>query len=300
MCDEIVLKTSDLNQDFKNEIFDDALKMKLKSQLKEYNLDENRVECIITNIIYDWKYITPVENLPLPKPDEVYLSYSENNGKYQFKLEVSYLNKDNEWCEAEREFFCEKEDKLIDWVVEYLNDEAIMYINPNTIADNLKARYKTRTETEIIYNEPDEDDEDIPIYDCADCPVCMETFNINVVDITIEDIKKRKRNTYCGHPICFGCFETIANSNKTECPICRADYEDYDIEINTNTTIIDGDYIRELQENLTYENINELIKMVNMEDLALDIVRYDGYEGMLGLDWENWDNGTYVFATFPH
>lgn len=287
MCESETLK---MNPEMKNEIFDDALKFVLKKQLKEYNLDERRVECIITNIVYDWNCITPKKDLPLPKPDEVYLSYMENNGKYQFKLEITAYNEDGEALELEVELFCDKEDVLLDFAVEYLReDDGLFYINPINILNNLKARYRTHTETIITSNEPDPDDpdEEIPLYDTTDCPVCMETFD-----------EHNKRNTYCGHPICYGCFHHIINSNKTDCPICRADYEEFDVVIETETRELDVDDIQELQENQTAENIHKLIRMVNIDDLAVDIVGTDGYEGIMGFEYENWDDGLYVFASY--
>ena len=286
MCE---VENPKMNLKMKKDIYEDALLMELKKQIKEYNLDKHRIEILIINIIGNWKYISFFEDMPLPKPEQVQLSYSGENGKYQFKLEISAYNRNGEETYYEREFFCDKEDVLLDAVIEYLKDDGILLVTPSFIVNNLKTRYKTHTITEIESNFPDENDEDIPLFDTDECPVCMETFN--------ENENKLKRRTFCGHPICYECFDTIIKCSKKECPLCRADYEEWDLEVETYTTEVDEDEIREIQEE---NEVNTLLRMVNIDDLAVSIVSTDGYDGLLGLDLENWDDGLYIFASFKH
>jgi hypothetical protein len=44
-----------------------------------------------------------------------------------------------------------------------------------------------------------------------ECPICMENYEIGVVN---------KTRTDCGHTLCFKCF-IILNYNSNKCPICR-------------------------------------------------------------------------------
>jgi len=49
--------------------------------------------------------------------------------------------------------------------------------------------------------------------DLTDCPVCMETMTKENSDVP-----------QCGHMICKGCKDTICQSAKKECPICKKKY----------------------------------------------------------------------------
>ena len=47
----------------------------------------------------------------------------------------------------------------------------------------------------------------------TDCPVCYETMT-----------KENSEVGSCGHMICKNCKDEICNSDKKECPICKAKY----------------------------------------------------------------------------
>jgi hypothetical protein len=47
----------------------------------------------------------------------------------------------------------------------------------------------------------------------TDCPVCMETMT-----------KANSEVGTCGHMICKSCKDTICQSHKKECPICKKKY----------------------------------------------------------------------------
>jgi len=301
MCE---IETPKLKECIAYDIYYDSMRRRIKYCLNG-GIEDDKIDVLNRNICNFWEDMCP-ENIPAPKPEDIYISKYENNQKYQFKLEVTYY-KENEGnlphnCYGfEIDLFCDTEQKLLDFIVEsFKEDEAILYTNPEYILDNLKQRYRYETIYEIEHIEPDEDGEDNPLYDCEDCPVCMDAFSYKVENVTIEDINKRKRNTFCGHPVCYECFETIAKSDNKTCPICRADYEEYDIVCDEYEKSIEVDYIIGLQEDGYRTSFHQLLKITNLDDLALDCVRVDGYSHLIGFEWENWDSGNYVFATFPN
>ena len=140
----------------------------------------------------------------------------------------------------------------------------------------------------IEYSEPDvECDENIPLFDTDECPVCMKKFGITETQQLIGNHPTKKilkttkkicikRNTYCGHPLCLDCFKTICeNKYETICPICRGNYR--------NT----GDLIKNceshyLKDKDIYDMIDNkdsmLLYMVDIPKLVTQSVIAGGYK----------------------
>lgn len=275
------------------EILHMCMRRRIKKCLKELNPE--KINCISKNIINCWEIITPIEDLPLPLPENLTITYnSYGSNRYEYLLNICYDDENDEPCEDELDFFCNTEEVLLDLLISDIKDETILYLTPSCIVNNLKLRYKYIIDYTIEDQHPDIGDDESPLYNTDDCPVCMETFDTaNLCDPT----PRNRKNTFCGHPICYECFDTIIRSNNKTCPICRSDYEDNDVICYENEKLVEEEYIEALQ---TSQNIDRLIKITNIEDLALECIQIDGMAHMLRMDFIIKDNdiGQYIFATY--
>jgi hypothetical protein len=76
------------------------------------------------------------------------------------------------------------------------------------------------------------------------------------------------------------CFKTIGNSNNKTCSICRADYEEFDIEVQEWTTELTEDDIIEMMEN----NDDALIDMVDIDKVVEQAIIADGLIHLLRVE----------------
>lgn len=300
MC-EVENQNPKMNQLLINQILEECISRRLKSCLRtpifnsNYTDYQKRIDLIITNITQNWEKITPIKNLPLPLPEDLIIKYNEGSKRYQFGLEIHYDDKDGNACEVEIEMFCGSKDCLLDVLIDDLKDETLLYINPYCIVNNLKKKYKFITNYEETHNYPDENEisfGNIPLYDCDDCPICMDTFEMFNND-------KCKRKTFCGHPLCYKCFDTIIKGDKSVCPTCRVDFKINDVIIEVNREPVDKEYIEMLQDE---NNIDLLLKMTNIVGVATDCIHIDGYSHMLRFNYFNEDDNDddLVFATYEY
>lgn len=192
-------------------------------------------------------------------------------------------------------FVCERKDHLKKYLIYEIVDESKLFsYNPIYILGFVKDESRFYHTKEIEYPEPDlECDEDIPLYDTDDCPVCMEKFGITerqelIGNHPTKKILRRtkticvKRNTFCGHPICLGCFKTICNSNNVKCPCCRTDYEESgDVYINEDTHFLNDDDINDMIEN----EDDMLYDMIDINALVDQSITADGLGHLLGCSY---------------
>lgn len=270
--------------DFVYDLELECLKRRINFCLKEVDFEnkEERIETLADNIHTYWDEMMTTLNstdLKLPKPDDFYISYRGGRNR-QFCME---LYDEGTLC---IDFYCDTDDAFIDTVVETIEDgDNIIYVEPNHILTCLKQRYKMTTSIEIEHQEPGED---VLQFECSSCPVCMEDFD------NPDEIKHR-RPTFCGHSLCYECFENVANSDNLVCPICRADYQNTDIVCYEHHLETDVNDIIMLQNDGEPDNI---LKRINTEDLAIELIRNDGYKTIMEIEWENWDSGNIAFGVF--
>ena len=187
----------------------------------------------------------------------------------------------------------------------YFEGDAIFDAQPIYVHGLIKEGCSTIHTTEIEYVEPDlECEEDIPLFDCDECPVCMEKFGLNetrkLINKKIIKITKTvcvKRNTYCGHPLCIECFNGICRpGDKNICPICRADYVDTG-DITTT----------ESQEEIGFEEVEEMMEgqderlkeIVDIEALVAQMVVSEGLSEQLGIrDYKTAEHMRYAGGYF--
>ena len=253
--------------------------------------EEEKIESIIKNLTIFYKEITGRDTYPLPEDIKIEDNGDGDNDYWElYNWSMWIKNKENQ-SETEIEIVCSSYDRLKKILeMRCKDDEELFYYNSNYITHYIKDEYKYSHHTEIDYCEPDLecDDEDIPLYDCDDCPICMEKFGINetthlIRQKVVKTIKNIcvKRNTYCGHPLCIECFKNICNSNKVCCPICREDYEESgDVMIHHREIELDNDTILEMIE----EQDHRLLEVVDIEALVEQSITADGYEHLLHLD----------------
>ena len=192
-------------------------------------------------------------------------------------------------------FVCERKDQLKKYLIyEIVDGSKLFSYNPIYILGFVKDESRMYHTKEVEYPEPDlETDEDIPLYDTDDCPVCMEKFGITerqelIGNHPTKKVLRRtkticvKRNTYCGHPLCLTCFKTICNSSNVCCPCCRTNYEDSgDVYINESTHILSDEDINDMIDN----EDDMLYDMVDINALVDQSICADGLGHLLGCDF---------------
>jgi hypothetical protein len=251
---------------------------------------EERLKVLCKNICRYWYDITKVwddedrEKYLNLQPEKFYMRYQHKNKK-QFVMELAEG--------IEIEFFCHTEESLTLHIIEELIDNStINYIEPSLILSCLKPRYMTTNILEIHHQHPDNKN---PLYNCDSCPVCLEEFDPTN---NCEATPKNRRNTFCGHPVCYDCFNSIARSNKKECPMCRVDYEEKDIRCVKTQRPTTIDDIITLQQN--YFDVETIYRRVDIYDLATKIIENEEHIEMLEFEFENWDDGKFIFAVIKY
>lgn len=222
----------------------------------------------------------------------------ETYNKNEIKIVFQEDSDDNKWnyelvCFGKYHYFCCNTYPNLKKILKYYayDEEELFDYTDLYLYSFLKPEYKTQSHKEIIYPEPDleTDEEEHPLFDTDDCPVCMEKFGITEKQELIGNHPTKKilkttkticvkRNTYCGHPICMTCFKTICNSCNVSCPMCRENYEDTgDVEIDEWTTEITQDEITEMRQ----RKDDMLLDMVYLDPLIEQSVIADGWSHML-------------------
>ena len=225
----------------------------------------------------------------------------ETYNKNEIKIVFQEDSDDNKWnyelvIFGKYHYFCCNTYANLHKILKYYayDEEELYYYTDLYLYHYLKDEYKIQHHKEIIYPEPDleTDEEEHPLFDTDDCPVCMEKFGITEKQELIGNHPTKKilkttksivvkRNTYCGHPICMNCFKTICNSCNVSCPMCRENYLDTgDVEIEEWTTEITQDEIAEMRE----RQDDMLLDMVNIEPLIQQSIYADGWSHMLRCD----------------
>lgn len=280
-----------MNLNLQNAIKYSAFEKNIKNQVNKISsIGEERKTNMIYFFLNNWKRILksvddenklPKDFLPLEgslKIEDFFNEYETD--REQFYCELYYFDEDDNECEMDFRFFCDNIETANMVVEKYMEEEGILYVNPNRILDNLDIYQKTyKMEYNTSYPEPDADAE---IFDVDECPCCMECFDTeNKMSIVYSG--KIKRNTFCGHPLCIDCFDTICESDNKCCPMCRKDYEETgDIDISTHRLNIDDDYISGLQSNC---ETDELCELVCMKDLIDGLLHFGGWASVLDAKW---------------
>lgn len=271
-----------------------------KAEAERLNKIDQHSFFVITLIKnFDEIFKTPITDETYNK-NEVKIVYQEDSDDNKWNYEVVMFGKYH--------YFCCNTYNHLHKVLKYyaIEDDEIYLYTPLYLHNYIKDEYKIQHHKEINYPEPDLecDDEDIPLYDTDDCPVCMEKFGItekqeligNHPTKKILKTKKTicvKRNTYCGHPICIECFKTICNSCNVSCPMCRENYEDTgDVDIDEWTSELDVDDVIEM-----VDSQDDMLKdIVDVDALIEQSVCADGWSHMLRCEGFVYDDCDYFFG----
>ena len=255
------------------------------------------VNTLIDN--FDEIFKTPITDETYDK-NEIKIVYQEGSDDNKWNYELVLFGKYHYFC-------CNSYTnlhKLLKWYA--IEEQELFYYTPLYLYSFIKDEYKIQHHKEIIYPEPDleTDEEDHPLYDTDDCPVCMEKFGITEKQELVGNHPNKKilkttkticvkRNTFCGHPICMKCFKTICNSCNVSCPMCRENYEDTgDVEIDEWDDTLNEEELIEMVENQD----DMLLDMVDLDPLIEQSVIADGWEHMLRCEGFCLQGDTFFFG----
>lgn len=180
---------------------------------------------------------------------------------------------------------------------EYIR-ENIYIINHYTLYDNL-----TDDAMRSVIQPKNMKPSNAVIYESSNCPVCLCDFveTENESDFLYKKATKQLENgddrvvriePCCGHLLCVDCYNNILKRGNQKCPTCRVGLDCWDE--NSDDEYEDEEYTIEDIEELCYqEDATTLLKIVDLVELRKYVLRYDGYEGLVGAEriWEIGDYG---------
>ena len=189
---------------------------------------------------------------------------------------------------------------------EYIKENICNFL-PDTLFDNLK---QDAVKRELMPKNPKP--ADAVIYESSGCPVCLCDFveNENESDFLYKkatnqlesgDDRVVKIEPCCGHLLCCDCFNHIRNRGNKKCPTCRVgldcwdEFDDDEYE-EEQYTLKDIEYLCYGEDSAEVSNI-KLLEIIDLKELKEYILRYDGYEGLVGAEriWEIGDySGIYI------
>ena len=163
------------------------------------------------------------------------------------------------------------------------NRGAYLYIyNPVYVYGFLNANYSNETETITEYIQPDPELDNVPLFDTEECPVCFERWGLHKITTMVGNHPTKKvsktitkcvikRNTFCGHPLCMDCFNTISSLPTCACPVCRGNYT------------IQGDIVVQSEHRpLTEADVVEML-----EDCDEDLLNMVNFTRVIKQEWDN-------------
>ena len=292
--------------DFKNELICAAYNAKINNLAQLLPISANRKNVLINNLTKHYKKIMETNKYPYPEDIEIEMLQELGSlEKHQFMIRMIINNE-----LLERSVYCDTYEAAKKMIINDAFNGNFMTFCPTYIYGFVSEIMKTSYyHQEIEYSRPDES-----LYDSDSCPCCREKFGVTEYceEIKPEFIaprsnKKRmkkwtvvkdKRHTYCGHPLCLECFNTICRRDKPSCPQCRRSYEETgDIRITQWEETIDENYIVRL---INEERNDLLLKISNVEAVVKQtLIFVESYAIELGCnDYANFDNNGVWFGCF--
>jgi len=203
-----------------------------------------------------------------------------------YNIDTSFnhiYNFDVRICGQMYEFMVDTTEGMKENCMEYAT-ENLSYFNRSMLFESIKHTEQVKEIYHIESEESEEQEKQEPEikYENESCPVCFCEYTTGVEEDLTND-KEMECFGVCGHKLCEPCYETITCSNNSRCPVCREVWDDITDDTSSRDTEIlwnqeDIDVLCEEEDNDT------LNRIIAVDELVEAIIRYDGYENILGYD----------------